>query len=606
MRRSNYRLVSPISMGALFIVTIGLILCPLLACDVFAQDGAEHPPFCEPIDFSQVQHEGAEAAGKRAFSLNTGDPRTVRVIYFVPSDRSFSATVEDSIKRAVRQVRTFFAEQMKAHGFGLDAINIEAGDDGDPMIHRVTGQHADDHYADNTHFRVFREIRQNYDARANIYIAFIDNSRRITPRGGRNGKTGGEASMWSDFDWQTVAHELGHGFGLHHDFRNDAYVMSYSDKPDSLSALAAEFLSVHPYFNPVIATEWTGSPAVDLISSPRFQPNAEDINVQFKVADTDGLHQLILFTTTPPLHWGSGFPEVEAWRGLARVESAVVDFEYQRDPVGMIQSPDLEKIHVNAVDTDGNFRQTSFNLVSNSPYHYSSLQGHTRGVFSVLFSPDGKVVASGANDNTIRLWNVATGEALNTLSHPGAVNSMSFSPDGTTVASGADDNNVHLWDVATGNRITTLHGHANDVRSVSFSSDGSTLASGSDDNTVKLWDVGAGNTISTLVGHTDGVLSVLFAPDGKVLASRSRDKSVRIWDAATGTSLATLPHSQPVSSVSFSPDGTTLASGAEDNNVRLWKVATGELIHTFKGHAVAVSSVSFSPDGEDSRLWVIR
>ena len=357
MRRSICRLVSLSGMGAMFIVTVSLILCPLLYCDVFAQNADEHPPFCEPIDFSRMHPEGSDAAAKRAFSLNTGDPRTVRVIYFVPNDRSFSATVEDSIKRAVRQVRSFFADQMKAHGFGLNAINIETGNDGNPQIHRVTGQHPNDHYADNMHSAVFSEIRQNYDTQANIYVAFIDNSRRFTPRGGRNGKTGGEASMRVDFDWQTVAHELGHGFGLHHDFRNDAYVMSYSDEPDSLSALAAEFLSVHPYFNPGITTEWTGSPAVELVSSPRFQPNAEDITVQFKVADTDGLHQLILFTTTPPLNWGSGFPEVKAWRGMAKEGNAVVDFEYQRDPGGMIQSPDLEKIHVNAVDTDGNVRQ---------------------------------------------------------------------------------------------------------------------------------------------------------------------------------------------------------------------------------------------------------
>ncbi len=596
MQATGNRLSGWNSMRFCILAIVCIVLSPLFAGYAYPQETGD-VPFCEPIDLSQVQPKGFDAAGKRAFSLNTGDPRTVRVIYFVPNDRSFSITVEDSIKRAVRQVRTFFADQMKAHGFGLNAIDIDTGDDRDPLIHRVTGQHPNDHYADNMHSAVFSEIRQDYDTWANIYIAFIDNSRRFTPRGGRNGKTGGEASMRVDFDWQTVAHELGHGFGLHHDFRNYSYVMSYGSEPISLSLCNAQFLSVHPYFNPGIATESTAGPAVELISSRKFPPNEEDINVQFKVADTDGLHQLILFTMTPLINWGGGFPEVKAWRGMAKEADAVIDFQYARDAVGMIQDPDVERIHVNAVDTDGNVGQASFNLVSISPYHYATLSGHTHAIFSVLFSPNGKVVASGSDDNTMRLWDVAAGKTLSTLSYASSIVSMAFSPDGTTIASGLDDGNVLLSDVATGKPITTLQGHTDDVRSVAFSPDGSTLASGSYDNTVKLWNIFSGKTISTLVGHTKGVTSVLFAPDGKVLASRSWDNTVRLWDTVAGTRLATLPHPNTVSSVSFSADGSTLASGSSDGNVRLWVVATGEHIHTLEGHSGAVSSVLFSPDG---------
>ena len=123
MQATGLRLGARNGMDVCILAVVCIILLPVFADYAYPPETGD-VPFCEPIDFSQVQPEGSEAAGKRAFNLNAGDPRTVRVIYFVPNDRSFSATVEDSIKRAVRQVRTFFADQMKAHGFGLNAINI--------------------------------------------------------------------------------------------------------------------------------------------------------------------------------------------------------------------------------------------------------------------------------------------------------------------------------------------------------------------------------------------------------------------------------------------------------------------------------------------------
>ncbi|MFM6270296.1 MAG: WD40 repeat domain-containing protein, partial [Dolichospermum sp.] len=117
-----------------------------------------------------------------------------------------------------------------------------------------------------------------------------------------------------------------------------------------------------------------------------------------------------------------------------------------------------------------------------------TLKGHSNWVWSVAYSPDGQTVASGSDDNTIKLWNVNTGNLLQTLKgHSELVSSVAYSPDGQTVASGSLDKTIKLWNVNTGNLLQTLEGHSNWVISVAYSPDGQTLASGSGDETIKIW-----------------------------------------------------------------------------------------------------------------------
>ena len=237
-------------------------------------------------------------------------------------------------------------------------------------------------------------------------------------------------------------------------------------------------------------------------------------------------------------------------------------------------------------------------LINTTNFGIKTLLGHTDLVNSVAFSTDGKSIASGSLDKTIRIWDAKTGKPIKTFSgHTNAVNSVAFSPDGKSIVSGFGDN-VGIWDVKTGNTIKTLEGHT-DVSSVAFSTDGKSIASGSLDNTIIIWDVETGNLIKTLRGHTYYVYSVAFSPDGTTIASGSWDKTIRIWNVETGNLIKILRgHTHYVWSVTFSPDGKYIASGSLDKTIRIWDAKTGKPIKTFSGHTNAVNSVAFSPDGK--------
>ncbi|MGB6297060.1 MAG: AAA-like domain-containing protein [Rivularia sp. (in: cyanobacteria)] len=158
------------------------------------------------------------------------------------------------------------------------------------------------------------------------------------------------------------------------------------------------------------------------------------------------------------------------------------------------------------------------------------LEGHQDEVFSVAFSPDGKTLASGSWDNTIKLWNISSGKIISSLDgHLAPVSSVAFSPDGKTLATGSVDKTIKLWNISSGKIISTLEGHQNIVFSVAFSPDGKTLASGSSDKTIKLWNISSGKIISTLEGDQEPVFSVAFSPDGKTLATGSSDNTIKLW-----------------------------------------------------------------------------
>lgn len=184
------------------------------------------------------------------------------------------------------------------------------------------------------------------------------------------------------------------------------------------------------------------------------------------------------------------------------------------------------------------------------------LEGHDDWVWSVAFSPDGTQLATGSEDDTARLWDLATGREIARLDVDW-VWSVAFSPDGMRLATGSKDNTARLWDLATGRAIAWLKGHELDVTSVAFSPDGTRLATGSDDATARLWDLATGRQIALLKHLTTRTMDAAgWVP--QYIEQEHREDRVR--------------RERLVFSVAFSPDGTRLATGADDGLARIWQV----------------------------------
>ena len=235
-----------------------------------------------------------------------------------------------------------------------------------------------------------------------------------------------------------------------------------------------------------------------------------------------------------------------------------------------------------------------------------SVELDTNGfILSMAYSPNGKVICIGLNDNTLHLLNVDTGKpiGLPLQGHEGHVTAVAFSKDGKKVISGSDDRTIRIWDVETGSLVgTPLRGHAGGISFVSQSPDeGYILSSSDSDKTVRQWLRSTPLQLaSSLEGHEKTVKSVAFSPDGRTIASGSKDKTLRLWDARSGK-LLTSPlegHAGSITSVAFSPDGRTIVSGSKDKTLRLWDARSGKLLTSpLEGHAGSVTSVAFSPDG---------
>jgi RNA polymerase sigma factor (sigma-70 family) len=219
---------------------------------------------------------------------------------------------------------------------------------------------------------------------------------------------------------------------------------------------------------------------------------------------------------------------------------------------------------------------------------------------ALALSLDGKKVASGdLHTNLIRIGDTVTGKELQKWhgNEKDPVWSVAFSPDGKLLLTGGVAGAVHLWDAATGAQVRQLRPpHAGFTSAVAFAPDGQTLAAGGLANSIQLWSL-QGKEIVRL-DSSSPITSLAFSPDGQTLATTESLGHLRLWDVATKKLSLSIPRQKPgLRAVAFSPDGRNLVTGGNDRSVLLWETATGQELARFVGHRGYVSSVAYSPDG---------
>ena len=226
---------------------------------------------------------------------------------------------------------------------------------------------------------------------------------------------------------------------------------------------------------------------------------------------------------------------------------------------------------------------------------------HGGSIQSIEFSPvDTALVASASDDHTVKLWNLRNNTATSLTGHTDKVNAVAFSPNGKWLASGGNDQVLILWDVQEKQDIATLEhipsgGSPSQVISVAFSPDGKLLASAGHQS-VKLWDVKGWKEIATLK-HDDWVHAVVFSPNGERLAAVD-GKKIKIWDAQARQVIAELEgDANWIGAIAFSPDSQTFASGGSEGKIKLWTVSNWNVIREIK-EVSSVSDLAFSPDGK--------
>jgi hypothetical protein len=225
------------------------------------------------------------------------------------------------------------------------------------------------------------------------------------------------------------------------------------------------------------------------------------------------------------------------------------------------------------------------------------LRGHTKQIWAVAFHPNNRWVFSASWDATVRLWDFKNGNEFKRFTHPLDVNGLAIARDGNTFLSACDDKHAYLWNTNTGDQIRSYVGHTNFVYAVAFAPDGKHIATGGVDRSVRVFELNTGQLVRTFDPQSNSITNVAFTGDSKFVLS-SGDNAIHVWDIAAGKESRRLEgHSGQVPAMAISPDGRRLVTGGDDRVIRLWDVGQSKELYQLKGHSDTITCLAFAHDG---------